>query len=419
MLADDCMQKLADLAEVELEANTGCEIPKRGTRCRKPKISWQSILKEDAVPPTVNSAAAKWGRQAARDLASRPSDADAEWYGSLQSGMDQALTDAEGDDDLSKMLERLKQDLENAEAAEDAWCQSRGLEHFANFSAAVEQTTKRENDVSRKQWKDWLSSSEDKGHKRAHAFAKLPAAWVPQETCTDEGVLTGDPAALLEGQRKKFKKLWAAADDPKEPNAEGQQQDPPLEGLRRLTADVLRAAARTFSPKTSSTFDGLHPRHFDALSDEALSTLALLLEAFEETGRWPPCISSVVTALIPKAKGGVRPIGLFSGAYRIWARARRPEAAEWERKNHREFFAAREGNGALDAVWTQALRNERGALNQKFTAALLVDLASFYEHFNHKKLQERADRLGFPPRITRLALAGYRCARYISQKGKT
>ena len=430
MMADEGMQKFADLAEQELEANTGCAIPKHGTRCRKPKVTWQSILREDTTPPAVNSAAAKWGRQAARDLASRPTGASSEWYSSLQNGWDKALKDAEGDDDLEKLLLRLGQDIIDAEGADSKWCQTRGLEHFDNFSAAVEQTTRREDHSGIKSWKEWLSSSEDKGHKRAHAFARLPVAWGPQETVSDEGVLTGDPSALLEGQRGKFKKLWAAGDaseaqerydecPPRAQNPASEGRDAHATPLPRLSPKILRAAAKTFSPRTSSTFDGMHPRHFSALSDEALATLALLLEAAEEMGRWPPCISAVVTALIPKARGGVRPIGLFSGAYRLWARARRPEAAEWERRHHRQFFAAREGNGALDAVWTQAMRNEGGAHKKQFTASLLVDLASFYEHFNHDKLVERADRLGFPPKITRLALAGYRGARFISQRGKT
>ena len=96
--------------------------------------------------------------------------------------------------------------------------------------------------------------------------------------------------------------------------------------LQRHSADNLRAASRTFSPRTCSTFDGLHPRHFDALSTESLVTLAVLLDAFEETGRWPPCLAAVITALIPKARGWVRAIGLFCGVYRLWARARRREA---------------------------------------------------------------------------------------------
>ena len=104
------------------------------------------------------------------------------------------------------------QQAQVAREADDAWCQARGLEHFENFSAAVDQTCKKESVEGRRQWKEWVGSAEDKGHKRAHAFAKLPAAWVPQETTTDEGVLTGDPAALLNGQRKKFKGLWQAED---------------------------------------------------------------------------------------------------------------------------------------------------------------------------------------------------------------
>ena len=85
------------------------------------------------------------------------------------------------------------------------------------------------------------------------------------------------------------------------------------------------------------------------LSDASLDALALLLDVIELNGQWPQSINAVVVPLIPKPKGGVRPIGSFSSVYRVWARSRRPEAEEWERANHRRFYAARKGNGALDS----------------------------------------------------------------------
>ena len=102
----------------------------------------------------------------------------------------------------------------------------------------------------------------------------------------------------------------------------------------------------------------------------------------------------------------------------MWVRARRPIAAAWEKANHRLFFSAREGNGALDVVWGQALRNERATARSQASAALLVDLSAFYEHFDHSLLIQRADKLGFPKQLTRLAVKGYRAARLITMAGK-
>jgi hypothetical protein len=188
--------------------------------------------------------------------------------------------------------------------------------------------------------------------------------------------------------------------------------------LVRHSASSLRNAAKTFSCTTTSTYDGFHPRHFDGLSDEALSALGVLLDTCEDIGEWPEGINAVVTVLIPKAKGGLRPIGLFSGIYRLWARARRPEAADWDRSHDRAYFSAREGNGALDTVWDQAFRAERDTADGSAAAAVLVDMKSFYEHFDHNLLEERAESTGFFKKLTALALAAYRAPRYITSRGK-
>ena len=48
----------------------------------------------------------------------------------------------------------------------------------------------------------------------------------------------------------------------------------------------------------------------------------------------------------------------------------------------------------------------------------MVDLRAFYEHFDYKELEERANRLGFPRQLVRLALAAYKAPRLIAQQGK-
>ena len=187
--------------------------------------------------------------------------------------------------------------------------------------------------------------------------------------------------------------------------------------LRAITGDDIAQASRTFKNGTSSTFDGLHPRQFSMLSPGGRQATAELLEFCEHTGEWPQGVDEVVISLIPKATGGTRPIGLFSGLYRLWTRVRRLEAADWEQKNSRDFFAARSCNGALDTVWQQAFRAERSVAGGGVSAAVLIDLKSFYDHFDFDRLQLRADSTGFPRKLTRLAVQGYTAGRRIVQAG--
>ena len=180
----------------------------------------------------------------------------------------------------------------------------------------------------------------------------------------------------------------------------------------------MRAAVKAFSPSISPTYDGFHPRQLDCLSDAALDVLASLLNLTEDIGERPPGIAAVVTTLIPKPEGRTRPIGLCPGIYRCWARTRRQVAEQWERANDGPFFAAKEGNSALDTVADQAFRAERSVTAGRSAAPVLLDMRSFYEHFDHDALCQRANDSGLPMRVMRLALSAYRAPRLIAQEGK-
>eukprot|EP00959_Pyramimonas_sp_CCMP1952_P183158 3829413-Pyramimonas_sp.AAC.1 len=57
----------------------------------------------------------------------------------------------------------------------------------------------------------------------------------------------------------------------------------------------------------------------------------------ETSGMLPAQIAVVLMYLIPKVPVGVRPIGVFCAPYRVWAKARRPIANEWEKRNARPY----------------------------------------------------------------------------------
>ena len=60
-------------------------------------------------------------------------------------------------------------------------------------------------------------------------------------------------------------------------------------------------------------------RHVALLCDEALHTVTHLLAFMETLGNLPQQIRHVLGVLIPKATSGLRPIGVFSSLYRLWA----------------------------------------------------------------------------------------------------
>jgi len=187
--------------------------------------------------------------------------------------------------------------------------------------------------------------------------------------------------------------------------------------LPRLTHKSLRSAGNTFSHRTTATYDGVYPRHFALLSDSALKVIGIFLENIEKCGTWPSGIDTVAIALIPKPKGGVRPIGLFPGLHRLWTRARRDVTQAWEDEHNRSYFAARKGNRAIYTVWRQSLEAEISTANQRSTASVLIDLRSFFDHLNHADLAARAEEAGFNFNVTRLAISAYRHPRALCKKG--
>ena len=414
-LANAILHKYADLAEAEITANGGESKEKKNLRCRGAYVTWQPILQDRPPQPARILAACRWTKQVVNDIERANSGARTEVDGLLY-GLEKAKEAAKGDQKLlALMTEVIKLAREWRTITAD---ETKGhLSRLAvGIDAEVEAKITAEKNEGLAAWRKWLKEDADMGNGHAHAYSRMPQEWIPKEAKGDDGILTGDPTQLMAEDRTKFATLWNSADEAKEREPRYGKWDP-SDDLRKLDGDDILEGAKSFSHGTSSTYDGLHPRHFAMLSGQGRETTARLLEFFEHTGEWPDGINEVVISLIPKATGGTRPIGLFSGLYRLWTRVRKAEATEWERVNGRSYFAARGGNGALDTVWQQAFRAERNAGKGGASAAVLIDLKSFYDHFDYDLLQARADEGGFKKKLTNLALKGYAAGRRIMQEG--
>ncbi len=431
--ADKLLEELyglwVDTAECELVGITGTALPKMGTRSGPPCLVWRSILPEvSRSPPPSGAAALAWLADITRDalrLAAPPAHGEDvrghELVGILHEALDESITGREAlQDDGS--IDRVRELLVVAAALVDegrdctdtqwiGWCH--GAEAvLADLRSRQCKAAAAESADRLRSWKEWLRAGFDRGAKNAHAFMKLPAEWRPSHATLPSGLPSAEPTAILNGQRDKYGKAWAADDD------EGRYTWPDRQSLPRLTPAELREASKSFKRATAIAYDGIHCRHYELLSDGALSALGALLEACELLGALPRQTRMVVTPLLDKPKGGFRPIAIYVSLYRLWAKARRGVAMEWEAAHQRSYFSAARGNGPQDTTWRQGVRQEARVTKGGAAASLFWDLESFFECIDRRRLIDRAEATGFPAAVLRLSLAMYAAPRILSLGGR-
>ncbi len=292
-------------------------------------------------------------------------------------------------------------------------CQARLTEVRGRLEAAMKEAEARRDAEEMKGWRDWVHEGIEAGAARAHAFCRAPEAWVPTTAEPSQGgAMSCSPEALLEAQREKHKRLWRPADGP------FRYVWGPMDELPALTPAELRDSSKTFKRSTATTYDGIHPRQVSHLCDEGLAALATLLQAVEVGGAWPRQVSLVMTPLLPKAKGGFRPIGLMPAIYRVWAKSRRRWTDEWEAAHTRPYLSAAKGSGPIDTMWRLAARQEEGAASGLQAAVLGEDIQAFFESIDREQLAEEAKALGFPLPVLRAALSAYAMARMLTIQGR-
>ena len=121
-----------------------------------------------------------------------------------------------------------------------------------------------------------------------------------------------------------------------------------------MTAKTLREVARTFHETTAGSIDGFHPRGLALM--KAWRRWQLCYKRWKGLGLYPSQQMFLVVQMLPKPKGGFRPIVWFGAVARVWERARRREAAAWMASMTRPYWAFTAGAGAELTVWRQQIK---------------------------------------------------------------
>ena len=137
--------------------------------------------------------------------------------------------------------------------------------------------------------------------------------------------------------------------------------------VESLTGVLLSQVLRRMRSKSAPGADLWKVDELKHLPVNMLDRLACMFDLIEEHGSWPQALTKGLVSLISKGEGSepskLRPIGLMSCVYRLWAAARVRDVMSWqEHWIDNSMHGFRRGHGAEDVWWTQALAIEDALL---------------------------------------------------------
>ena len=456
---DMAYEAFADCAEQELVANTGYDLKVGGLRARELKTVWAPLLERPPrspidIPEVIQEQVRTVHllRDAAHelsDLAARPVEQPLvcesasrqrtveliqEIHGSIDddSIAKAATTSHEertSDDDRllalvgsrSKIMKNGLELLclllrhEDGSPADYQKVHDKMKESLEEVMELADKMDKDKGKAIHVAWAGLVKGSGRTATKRAFLATQLPAQWRSEAVPTDDvvaGGVSADPLRILQAERDKLDKLWHGKEEPH--TAAPVAPWGGYTALPKLSPHKIRQASRSFKIATAETYDGFHVRHFDLLSEECLASLCDILEVCECLLQMPTCNATVTVGLVPKPKGGHRPIGIFPALERLWAKARSDLMDQWQWDNRRDYFACAKGSGASDVVWNQAVKAEANVANSGSSASVLMDLKSFFDTIDLDLLLERCVDTHFPMVFAQMATAAYKAPRSVS-----
>ena len=223
-------------------------------------------------------------------------------------------------------------------------------------------------------------------------------------------------SALLDEQVMVWSKLWKAAPSRATNCATSwaQQQRHPMDTLPPLEESHILRASASFKTRTS-VIDGWHPKHMASMSKACRAALAQVFNQAEEAGDFPASQAQLVVKLLPKQAGGVRPIGLFRGLFRLWSRCRQNVARAWQAGKAKDLqqWNMLPGRQIGDACWRAMVRARCLLQAGKHCVEINWDIHKCFEHVQHHLLVSFARQLGFSLTILQISLSSYTWARHL------
>jgi len=229
----------------------------------------------------------------------------------------------------------------------------------------------------------------------------------------DDGSLTADPAemnSLVHEAWMPVFQMYASKDRPSWEDFQarfGQHFGAKHEMyLDDLDGQKLLRVLRRMRSKSAPGMDCWRVDELKQLPVVFLDRLACLFSLIEETGLWPDDLTKGIVSLISKGEGSkptkLRPIGLMSCVYRLWAAARVGDVMAWQEFwIDKSMHGFRRCHGAEDVWWTQALAIEDALLQGTSLFGLSLDYGKCFDRVPAHLVLQLAERYGMSPKIVK------------------
>jgi hypothetical protein len=127
-----------------------------------------------------------------------------------------------------------------------------------DLDKSIDSERSKSNLAASKAWASWVQTSLQGGVGWAHRWSRNLEAWKPASTF-HRGQWSGRPSRILEGEAERLASIWDTQTRTQPNPVPGHIDDRVALGL--LTGETVQAAAKSFPPRTASTWDGVHPHH--------------------------------------------------------------------------------------------------------------------------------------------------------------
>ncbi len=141
-----------------------------------------------------------------------------------------------------------------------------------------------------------------------------------------------------------------------------------------------------------------------------------MFEIFEASATWPEAEQEVITTLIPKEDGGLRPIALFRTAYRVYAKYRAGEVKTWAKHHSGYQCNTAQGRCVGDSTWRAQVMTATDG-QQVYSVEALKDVRKAFEHVRRDQLLDMGVKTGYPLPQLIMSLRSYQWNRRIHYEG--
>ena len=285
--------------------------------------------------------------------------------------------------------------------------------YYKQAEDLMQQYKAREAQRKAKAWKEWCTKASASGGGKAHRWCKQAARGRPNEVVDPDTAQTSTLASSqFAAVKNKYYNLWEPSDKYSDIQfiavPEALLNEDAFTALCSTCSLVL--AARAFSAKTATSYDGFHNRHWGMLARRGSGIVARFAGLCLSMGTMPSQLTSTLAVLLPKATTGFRTIGLFPSLYRVIIKQQRPNMLAWEAANPNSAFSFQGGQNSLHKVWAQAAEAEEATANKKskmHVGVVLWDMADYFERICRPRLKQQHLDLAFPRAAGCLSLQQY------------